>query len=258
MLFKTLQEFSNSNPTNMARRFGAMQPYLFPYLGYFQLISAADVFFLSDDLQYINKGWINRNRILVHGQAKTITFPIKKAGHYAKINERVLADDYEYHASHLLKTIYQAYTKAPHFNDVYPFVERIINYPERNLARFIENSIRQVCRYLCIATPLVLSSDFGIDRNLNAQDRIICSGKKCNSNVYINPIGGKHLYSPEYFYHNGLLLKFHCIDEIIYPQFKNTFVPNLSIIDVMMFNSVPALTALLARYTLNDKSAIAA
>jgi hypothetical protein len=79
-------ESSHRNPSDIARRFGAMQPYLFPYLGYFQLISAVDVFFLSDDLQYINKGWINRNRVLVHGEPKMITFPLRKASHLAKIN----------------------------------------------------------------------------------------------------------------------------------------------------------------------------
>jgi hypothetical protein len=235
-----------------------MQPYLFPYLGYFQLISAVDVFFLSDDLQYINKGWINRNRVLVHGEPKMITFPLRKASHLAKINERALGDDYDYQAGIILKTICQAYTKAPLFKNVFPLIERIVRYPERNLARFIENSIREICRHLCIYTPLLISSEFGIDPHLNAQDRIIYSGKKLNANTYINPVGGTHLYSPEYFSIHGLSLKFHCIDDITYPQFQNEFVPLLSIIDVMMFNTVPALRTLLMSYSLNDKSVLAA
>lgn len=242
----------------MAKRIGAMQPYLFPYLGYFQLISAVDIFVLSDDLQYINKGWVNRNRILVDGKGKMITFPLKKDSHLAKIQDRALADDFSHHASRSLKTIFQAYSKAPCFKEVYPLVERLVNHPEKNLARYVENSIREICRYLRIETSLILSSDLQTDPALNAQDRLIWTGKKLNADTYINPIGGIDLYNFDDFKCNGIELKFHRMDDISYRQFKREFVPFLSIIDVMMFNDVPALRKLLASYSLIDKLSVAA
>lgn len=237
----------------MVKRIGAMQPYLFPYLGYFQLISAADIFVLSDDLQYIDRGWINRNRILLDGKAKMITFPLKKDSHLAKIHERTLVDGFSSHASRALKTIFQAYSKAPCFKDVFPLVERLVNYPEKNLARYVENSIREICRYLRIETQLILSSDLQPDPELDAQDRLIWTVRKLNADMYINPIGGTALYSADYFERNGIGLKFHRMDDIPYRQFRNDFVPFLSIIDVIMFNDVPALQKLLTCYSLNDK-----
>src|SRR5476651_2035291 len=100
----------------MARTIAMMQPYLFPYLGYFQLIAAADVFVLGDDLQYIRSGWVNRNRILHNGQAKLITFPLKRDRHDMPINQRQLADNFDEEAERLINVISQCYRKAPYFN----------------------------------------------------------------------------------------------------------------------------------------------
>jgi len=237
----------------MHKRMGAMQPYLFPYLGYFQLISAVDIFVLSDDLQYINKGWINRNRFLIDGKEKMLTFPLRNASHLAKINERVFSEDFSHHANRILKSIHQAYGRSPCFRNVFPLVERIVSYPENNLARYVENSIREICRHLQIETSLVISSDLHVNPALDAQDRIIWTANKLAAETYINPIGGTHLYSFDYFASGGITLKFLRMDDVFYRQFRNDFVPYLSIIDVMMFNDLATLRQLLARYSLRDK-----
>lgn len=237
----------------MTGRIGAMQPYLFPYLGYFQLISAVDIFVLSDDLQYISKGWINRNRVLINGQAQYIQFPLKKDDHLKQINERVLADDFAARSKRLLKAVSQAYARAPCFDTAFPVIERIVNYPETSLARYAENSLRELCDYLHIDTPLLPSSGLCIDPMLDGQDWVIETVKRLDGDVYINAIGGTSLYHFDRFERSGLELKFLRMDDIRYRQFRNDFVPSLSIIDVMMFNDTARIRELLGAYSLSGR-----
>jgi hypothetical protein len=128
----------------MARTIAMMQPYIFPYLGYFQLIAAADVFVLGDDLQYIRSGWVNRNRILSNGEAKLITFPLKKDRFELPIMQREFCESFSEEADRLINLITQNYRKAPCFAQVMPLVERLIRFPQQNLALYAEHSIREV------------------------------------------------------------------------------------------------------------------
>ncbi len=237
----------------MVRRIGAMQPYLFPYLGYFQLISAVDVFVVSDDLQYISKGWINRNRILINGQAQYIQFPLKRDDHLKPINERMLADDFPDRMRRLLKTISQAYARAPCFEAAFPIIEKIATYPDSNLARYAENSLRELCDYLHIGTPLLQSSSLRIDPLLDGEARVIETVKRLDGSVYINAIGGTSLYHFDVFERSGLVLKFLRMNDIRYRQFRNEFVPSLSIIDVMMFNDMARIREMLSGFSLNGR-----
>jgi hypothetical protein len=238
---------------SMEKIIGIMQPYLFPYLGYFQLLGSVDLFVLSDDLQYINKGWINRNKVLINGEGRYIRFPLKKASHLAKINERCFSDDFPYQMEKLLKGIEHAYGRAPYFDDFYPLLEEIIGFSETNLAKFAEHSIRRICRYLEISTPILISSELEINGDFDAQGRVIETVKNLDGDTYINPIGGVELYDFAYFGRNGIELKFHRMNDIRYQQFGRRFVPNLSIIDVLMFNDIPTVTELLAAYTLEER-----
>lgn len=232
-----------------------MQPYLFPYLGYFQLISAVDTFILSDDLQYVKQSWINRNRVLINGQVQFITFPLKKDNYFRRINERVLSDDFPLRMERMLKTLSQTYARAPCFKAAFPLIERIIRQPDTNLARYNEHSLREICKYLGIGTPLVRSSALAIDPALDAQSRVIESVRRLDGDAYINPIGGTSLYDFDYFEHNGIALNFLRMDDIRYCQYRDEFVPSLSIIDVMMFNDAAHIRELLSRYSLNGRPA---
>jgi hypothetical protein len=239
---------------NLNKRAGMMQPYLFPYLGYFQLISAVDVFVLGDDLQYEKESWINRNRILIEGKDKLITFPLKKGNHCLKINERFLSDDFSKVSDKLLRIIYNAYVKAPCFKKVFPFIEEIIKFPESNLAKYAENSIRRIRDYLGITTTIIPASDLSIENVIDKQDRVIKTARKINAQVCINLIGGMNLYNQNFFREQGIELKFHRMDHIQYKQFNNDFVPFLSIIDVLMFNEVHEVQEKLSLFTLQDHS----
>ncbi|RJG05828.1 hypothetical protein D3870_07170 [Noviherbaspirillum cavernae] len=236
----------------MVKKIGIMQPYLFPYLGYFQLIDAVDVFVLSDDLQYIRQGWINRNRILVQGQAKYIHIPIKHDSYLLNINERVFPDNHRSTIRTLLKTIATAYGRAPFFKDVFPMVESVMRSPERNLARYVENSIRTVCTYLQISTPILISSELGLKSDLRGQQRVIETVKSLKGDVYINPIGGVELYNFDDFKGQGIALQFHRMCDMQSRRPGDDFEPYLSIIDMLMFNSISDMRKRLSHYSLES------
>jgi len=223
-----------------------MQPYFLPYIGYFQLINAADLFVLYDDVNYIKQGWINRNRILMNGQPHYITIGLSGASSFKKINEIILNVD----SQKLLKTIHQSYSKAEHFSETYSLVEKIINHGDSNLATFVSNSILEVMKYLSIESKCVASSDEQIGKELKGKDRVISICKHYQADQYYNAIGGMVLYDKEEFKEKGIELKFLRTKAVSYAQFENDFVPSLSIIDVLMFNSKDEVRNMLNEYEL--------
>ncbi|WP_078594296.1 WbqC family protein [Evansella clarkii] len=226
-----------------------MQPYFFPYIGYWQLIYTVNTFVIYDDVNYKKAGWINRNRILTNGESKLISLPVKKASQNKLINQLdILGDDVN---EALIKTIMYSYYKAPYFSEVFPLIQNIINYNEKNLAVFLENLIRRICDYLSIDTQIIVSSAVNKNNSLHGQDKIIDIIKTLNGEEYINPSGGVHLYSQLAFSNNNIKLKFLKSRDLKYKQFKNTFNPNLSIIDVLMFNSKKDVYNMLSEFSLS-------
>lgn len=236
------------------KKVAIMQPYLFPYIGYFQLLNAVDIFVLFDDVNYINRGWINRNRILLNGKPHLFTIPLHKASQNKLINEIEIMN-HEKITNKLLRLIEHAYSKAPYFNDVYPLINNVLNYREKNLSRFIENSIKKINEYMGISTKILISSNLKKNNALKGQDKILEICKFLGANCYINPIGGMQLYDEKRFSDENILLEFIKPEEVHYRQFKSDeFIPNLSIIDLLMFNSKTDISILLSKYTLVKKN----
>ena len=225
---------------------GIMQPYFLPYIGYWQLMRAVDLYIIYDDVSFIKGGWINRNNILTVGGRKLFTVELNGASPNKYINEIGVKDDFR----KLKKTIEIAYSKAPYFDNVMPILNEIFDFENRNLALFITNSFYLINRYLSIDTKLILSSSLDKDCSLKAQDKILDICDKVGATEYYNAIGGQELYSKEKFKSNNIELKFLKTNPIVYSQFKNSFVPHLSILDVMMFNSVREIDELLNKYEL--------
>jgi len=226
-----------------------MQPYIFPYIGYFQLINAVDKFVVLDDVNYINKGWINRNSILVNGKGNLFTIPLKEASQNKLINEIYISDEPKWKIN-FLKTIQQNYKKASHFGIVYPIIEEIVNSINSKISAFNYYAIIKINNYLGIKTEIISTSSMYGNCALKAQNKIIDICKKENATIYINPIGGVELYNREDFTDKNLELFFIKSNDIKYLQFSNDFSPWLSIIDVMMFNSPQTITNFLEQYTL--------
>lgn len=227
---------------------GIMQAYFMPYIGYFQLMEAVDEFIIYDNIQYTKKGWINRNRILVNGTDQYITLPLKKDSDFLDIRDRVLAESYE--PRKLLRQIETAYRKAPYFPETYALLEKVISCPDRNLFRYIYHSMVNVCEYLGIRTPIVVSSQLNCDHTLKSQEKVIAICKERQCGRYINAAGGMQLYCARAFAGENIELYFIQTEKIVYPQFRNEFLPSLSVIDVMMFNSKEEIRAMLKKYHL--------
>lgn len=231
-----------------------MQPYFLPYIGYMQLMKAVDTFVLYDDVSFINRGWINRNRLLINGQEYLFTIPLKDASQNKRINEVHLADDPKWR-SKLLKTIEQGYRKAPFYQSVMPLTEKIVNFTTDSIASLVHFSLLELNQYLGLTTRLVASSEIYNNVELKAQERILDICRQENVTRYINPIGGTELYDKPVFAQAGIELNFIKSNRIEYPQFRrgdgrSEFVPWLSIVDVLMFNDVPAVQAMLNEYEL--------
>jgi hypothetical protein len=216
-----------------------MQPYFFPYIGYFQLIHAVDLFVVYDNIKYTKKGWINRNRMLQNGKGVKFSLPLKNDLDSLNVCERQLAADFN--RDKLLNKFKGAYLGAPYFAQTFPLVEDIVRYEEANLFHFLHYSIAKTCEHLGIRTEIRVSSDIAIDHGLKNQDKVLALCESIGASVYVNAIGGMVLYSKEAFLDKGISLKFIKSRPFDYTQFGNDFVPWLSIIDVMMFNSVAAI-----------------
>ncbi len=226
-----------------------MQPYFFPYIGYFQLIHAVDVFVIYNDVNYINRGWINRNNILINNVPHYITLQLEKASQNKLIYEINIVSDPK-NREGLFKKICTSYAKAPYYSEVIPIIDKIVFNKEAKLDKYLEFSIRELSAYVDIDTTFVKSSEIDKNNALRGQEKILEIARKLKADHYINPIGGVELYEKGAIERYGISLNFIKTDTISYAQFSENFVPNLSIIDVMMFNSKRSLKELLAKYTL--------
>jgi hypothetical protein len=241
---------ASNNRSNLFMKLGIMQPYFFPYIGYFQLINAVDTFVLHDDVQWIKNGWINRNRILNNGQDKFITLPLKKDSSLLNINQRYLSSDIDEQKQKIIRFVGESYKKSPYYPKVFELFERCMNCSETNVSIFVAHAIKECCLYLGIDTPIVLSSDLEKNNSLKGQDRVMDICRVMGATDYINPIGGMTLYDAGAFSNNSITLKFLKTRNIIYPQSCENHVQFLSIIDVMMFNSPQQLSHLLSEFDL--------
>lgn len=213
-----------------------MQPYFFPYIGYFQLIAAVDLFIVYDNIKYTKKGWINRNRMLQNGKDVMFSLPLKSDSDYLDVCERELSVDFN--RDKLLNQFKGVYQRAPYFAQTFPLVEQIVRYDDANLFNFLHHSIVKTCEHLGITTEIRISSNVAINHDLKNQDKVLALCEAVDANIYVNAIGGMELYSKETFSKNDIELKFIQSKPFEYPQFGDAFVPWLSIIDVMMFNSL--------------------
>lgn len=214
-----------------------MQPYFLPYIGYFQLLNAVDRFVIYDNIQFTKKGWFHRNRILVNGTDKMFSVPLKKDSDYLDVAQRELAGNFEEESQKILRTIEAAYRKAPYFNEVMPLVEECFQRSSSNLFGFIRASLTSITHFLGIDTEIIVASSIDIDHTLTSQDKVLAICKRLDADTYVNAIGGRDLYAARTFANNGIELRFIQARDIEYKQFDNDFVPWLSMIDVMMFNS---------------------
>jgi WbqC-like protein family len=230
-------------------KLAVMQPYVFPYIGYFQLIAAVDVFVFYNDVNYIKKGWINRNRILLNGKDFLFTIPCADASQNKLICDTKISFEIK-ERNKLLATIQQAYTKAPFFKEVYSIVENVLTTDYEFIDEMAIVSVKETCKYLNVATKFKESNNRYNNSELAQADRLIDICLQEKADQYINAQGGTDLYDRKYFLSHTINLQFIKPGTIAYKQFDDEFVPSLSIIDVLMFNEKEVVKQMLRSFEL--------
>lgn len=224
-----------------------MQPYFVPYIGYWQLMNLVDCYVVYDDVNFIKGGWINRNRILIDNQAKYFNIPMLGASSNKLIKD-IFVNNQQEIINKNLRILMNAYRKAPYFELVYPLMELILKCGKETLSEYIIYSFYIICKYLNIKTKLILSSSLEKDCTLKKQEKVLAICKLLNASEYYNAIGGQKLYNDLDFKEKGIKLKFINTNYISYKQYGSEFQSNLSIVDVMMFNSREEVQNLLKKY----------
>ena len=226
------------------------QPYFLPYIGFWQLVNAADLFLIGDNYNFIERGWIQRNRILINGKPIFLGLEVKHITSFRKINETEFID---FDVAQKLNTVYRAYRKAPQFDAGYNLVKTILDNPERNVAEFLFQSIKDVCRFLGIDTKFIRSSEIPGNDSYKREYRIYDFCHRLGGDTYLNAVGGQDLYHFDDFEKHGITLKFIHPNIRPYKQFYNEFVPGLSILDVIMFNSLETIKEMLNDFSVIEK-----
>jgi hypothetical protein len=234
------------NETSLA----IMQPYVFPYVGYFHLIESSDMIVFYDDVNYIKRGWINRNRILLNHSDFMFTIPLEKASQNKLINEIKPIIDSAF-KNKFFAQIEAAYKKAPYYKEVLELLSLVFSKQQNNIADLAINSIILTYDFLGKEIKWAKSSILSPEtKGLDKADRLIQINKQLGFSNYNNPIGGKELYSIEYFKNNDINLGFIESKKNEYKQFQNDFVNGLSIIDILMFNDIKLIDGLFNGYKL--------
>jgi len=235
---------------DFSKKVAIMQPYTFPYIGYFQLLQAVDIFVFYDDVNFIKGGWINRNKI--GNQNQLFTIPLHKASPNKKIQDiEIHHEKCNFWKKKFLKTIYYEYSQAQFFDDIYSQLVAFFNLSFENISVLAQSSVKLCCEYLGLEKEFYISSSLPVPPDISRSDRLIDITKYLNSNKYINSVGGKKLYEKSYFSDYGVSLQF------LHPKLPTDLQLNssgchsyLSIIDVMMHNTKDDIKEMLDKYTL--------
>lgn len=209
-----------------------MQPYFFPYIGYFQLLNHVDNFVILDDVQFTKKGWINRNRIATpSGEIINFSLPLVSGSQQLKINQRLISETFN--SQTFKETLRHCYSKASNHPEFVELIEATLSFKGNNLASNLTNSLMMTANYLDIHTNFLCASELGVSTEFKGQERIIEICKTLNVDKYINLIGGMPLYQNEVFAEHSIELLFLQSRLSKYPQLTRDFIPGLSIIDLI-------------------------
>lgn len=226
-----------------------MQPYFFPYIGYFQLMKAVNRFVFYDDAQYMKGGWVNRNRILRNGSPRWWTLPIVRDDFRLAINQRFYGHGPETVQS-MMDKLATSYRGAPYYAETHTEVKRLLEHAESRVSAYNQWHLERLARGLGVKCEFHLSSQLGIDDALTGQERVLAICERLGATDYVNSFGGQALYDASAFADRGVSLRFIQSLPGEYAQFGGAFVPYLSIVDTLMFNRGEALASQLDAYRL--------
>lgn len=227
-----------------------MQPYFLPYLGYYALIKATDKFIILDEVQYINKGWIARNRILKPGGGwQYILIPVEKHPQITLIKDIKISNSANWQ-KRIINQLEHYKKTAPYYKQVIALLESAFSLNLESITLQNVHLLSETCKYIGIQFQHEIFSEMDlIIERVNEPDEWSLNIAKANkASCYINPQGGTAFYNNSKFTKNGIELKFLKIHLSEYNQYRNIFEPGLSIIDLMMFNSPEVICEMLNQY----------
>ncbi len=218
-----------------------MQPYFLPYIGYWQLIRAVDKFVVLDDVNYINRGWINRNRIAVDGNPLWMTLPLVGASQNRLICDIDLLPDNGWRAR-MAAMVGNAYKGTESHFQKMQFFQDLLDCAQGNLSDFLRVAIQRICSLLEIVAEIIPTSRIFSKGELKGQHRILDICEKLGAKEYLNPPGGRALYDAELFDSRGIQLMFleHPSGELGLRSGSPNGEP-LSILDTLMMNPKSAV-----------------
>ncbi len=217
-----------------------MQPYFFPYIGYFSLIKATDFWVVFDEVQFIRHGWIERNRVLnSNNGCQYIKVPLVKASRQNLIKDTYIRFN-ENWENKILEQLTCYKKKAPYYSEVIDLLKQIFKEKNENITTLNVLALEKVCEYIGISFNYDIFSHTEMDFSKTikeAGDWALQISKHYKANTYINPYGGKDIFDIANYQEQGIDIKFLKNNLDSYNQKKDKFEPGLSIIDVLMFNS---------------------
>ena len=211
------------------------QPDFLPYIGFFHRLIRADVFVVLDNAQYVNgtsQSWMNRDKIKTDQGEKWLTVSVKKAAKQTPINQIELSKSSEWKEANL-NLIRNNYRKSPHFNEIYPYLEKLYAYEGNLLYEFNLDSIRMLMKLFNIRIDEVYSS------NLNAigkkNELLVDILQKVGATEYLSGVGAKVYFESQPYEEAGIDVVWQDFIHPVYPQLYGSFIPYLSSID-LLFN----------------------
>jgi hypothetical protein len=222
-----------------------MQPYLFPYAGYYSLVASVDKFVFYDDVDFIKGGWINRNRLILSGDVRYFTVPLSGASSNQKINQVGFQSRSQWERK-LMASINQSYAKAPYLAQCLELIVDVFDTDATDIATLAKRSVEKVSCYLGLSTEFVQTSARYDNSHLRGADRVVDICIKEKAGVYMNLPGGRALYDSAHFQSSDIVLEFLESPLRAYPQFGEDFVAGLSVLDMLMFNDAVSCRHLIA------------
>jgi hypothetical protein len=231
-----------------------MQPYFFPYIGYFQLIEYVDKWIVFDDVQYIRKGWVNRNRVLhpdIQKGWQYLTVPVRKHKKGTFISSIRINNDLRW-KEELLGKLSHYKRSAPYYSQVEEMILECFSFESGALSQWLVNCLSIVCERLSIDFDYEIFSEMSqeIKPAEHAGQWALNIASSTGADVYVNPPGGWNIFDEDEFTQKGIDLKFINPEIVEYKQGRREFLPGLSILDVMLWNNEGEVKELLTSFTL--------
>ena len=233
----------------MSNVIAIMQPYIFPYIGYMNLVQAANIFVFYDDVNFKKSGWVNRNRILLDGSPFTFTVPLESASSFRFISD-THTNNIQRFSIKFKKQVSQSYRNSRYYSRGMDYITETLDCGSDSIGTIAAASVRNFFDILGVSKKyLVSSTDFASTIGLGRAERLIAIITSLGANEYVNAIGGMELYSKDYFKEFGINL--HFIKPRLMPytqQGSNGFHQGLSVIDMMMNLSLDQVEEHLTSY----------